>query len=208
MSLDGKIAEYQGDNKSLGGSGDRLVLEEALSRADATLMGCKTLLAHKSTCLIHNKKLIDNRLLNGMTKQPISIVIGKNRNIPRDLKYFDQPIERWLINSEEMIHNKNSYNKFEKIFTFRKNWVNTFNELNRQSKNKIENLVVLGGSKLITSLINENLIDQIQITLCPKIIGGNFSWISKELKINNADNWTLEESKILTDNEIMLLYSR
>ena len=54
-SIDGRIAYPEGGKTQLGQSGDRLVLEEALTWSDGILMGGQTLRDHQSICVIKNK---------------------------------------------------------------------------------------------------------------------------------------------------------
>ena len=210
ISLDGKIALRDGGASHLGNKGDRKVLETALSWADATLMGGETLRQHKNTCLIHDDELIKARIKEGRTTQPISIIISKQKEYPKEFPYFKQPITRWLINSETQtthIYPKNSY---EKVINFQSNWSKTFALLDQKG---IERLLILGGAKLIGSLLAEDQISEIQLTITPKIIGGSYSWVSNDnnhipqnLALKNA--WVLKETKKLSDNEIMLNYMR
>ena len=45
----------------------------------------------------------------------------------------------------------------------------------------INRLALLGGANLINSFIKEDLIDEIKITIAPRIIGGKFTWIPLSL---------------------------
>ena len=72
-------------------------------------------------------------------------------------------------------------------------------------------MALLGGAKLIYSFIKEDLIDEIKITICPKIIGGNLTWIpsnnSNEIyKLTN--NWDIKQIKKLSTNEIFVHYKK
>ena len=77
----------------------------------------------------------------------------------------------------------------------------------------IYKLVVLGGSKVIGSLLKEDLINELQLTISPKLIAGKHSWIPKKYdslpkQFLENDAWELNEAKILTNNELLLRYIR
>ena len=79
------------------------------------------------------------------------------------------------------------------------------------NKEGIRSIALLGGTKLINSFIKENLIDEIKITIVPKIIGGGFTWIqpSKALNIYNfRNNWIIQSIRELNTNEIFIHYAR
>ncbi len=209
ISLDGKIANFKGEKAQLGGPGDRQVLEEALAWSDATLMGGETLRQHKSVCLIHKDNLIQKRLDNNKSTQPISIVISNQEKYSLDYPYFNQPIERWLITSNPNLLNSNKIKGYDKTIRFELNWSKTLLKL---SENRISKLLILGGSQLIGSLILEDKVNELQLTITPKLIGGEITWIP--IKQNMPDimsasnSWILQEHRNLDNNEILLFYCR
>ncbi len=214
ISIDGRLAPPQGGKAELGGCGDRLALEESLAWADATLMGGGTLREHQTTCLIHSPKLIKQRLADKKTKQPIAIVASSPENQKQDWEFFKQPIKRWLINPNS--DTQKSYSKFllpycyNKEFFFRYSWQNTLNEL---WINGINKLVLLGGAKLIASFLKNNLIDEMQLTLVPKMLGGSHLWTSTDITMVNdsmqeVNAWNLKYTKQLGSDEILIHYHR
>ncbi|WP_269622187.1 RibD family protein [Prochlorococcus marinus] len=209
ISLDGRLAEFKGGKSNLGGTGDRKALEKALAWCDATLMGSGTLKAHKNTCLIHNEKLINKRQANGQTKQPLSLIVSRQTSFPNTWEFFQQPIERGLINpnlkSDYFIENDFIHN-----FCMQPTWEETLKEIKKKGYTK---LLLLGGSKLISSLLLEDQIDELQFTLTPKILGGQYTWIPSNIKnlpseITEAKGWTIKEIENLGENEIMVIYLR
>ena len=207
ISLDGRIAKFKGDKTQLGKEGDRKVLEEALSWSDATLMGGETLRQHQSTCLIHNEKLINDRIRQKKTQQPTSIVISNQKGFANNFPFFSQPISRWLITSCESIDNKNIY---DRIIPLKESWSEMLSNL---SNIGISNLLILGGAKLIESLLLEDQINELQLTIVPKLLGGDIIWTPKRINnlpkvLSKSDSWVLKENILLGNNEIMLRYYR
>ena len=199
-SIDGRIAFPDGDATNFGSHEDKKILNECLSNLDATIFGSGTLKAHQSTFLVKENNYIS-------TKQPVSIVAGNINNFSKEWLYFKQPIKRWLINSNNSNKNKNHY-FFEKEFSFLGNWEKTLKLIKKEG---ISNIGLLGGTKLINAFIQENLIDEIKITIVPKIIGGKFSWIPPLSKQNNygrSQNWIIKSVKELNTNEIFIHYTR
>lgn len=75
----------------------------------------------------------------------------------------------------------------------------------------INRLALLGGANLINSFIKEDLIDEIKITIAPRIIGGKFTWIPTEQtnKIFNLKQfWNIKSIQELDRNEIYIHYTR
>tara|TARA_Y100001968_G_scaffold45599_1_gene35634 strand:+ start:11756 stop:12445 length:690 start_codon:yes stop_codon:yes gene_type:complete len=208
VSIDGRITPANGGKANLGNQGDRRVLEESLSWSDGTLIGANTLRIHENICLIHDKNLINKRLSEEKFEQPISILISNKNNYSYDWMYFKQPIHRWLINPLNSIESNKVPKYFERLILFESNWSDILEKIFQSG---IKKLVVLGGAKVVESLLIEKQVDELQITLTPKLLGGSHSWISH--KITNLpmeyteDNcWILNEVKVLEGSEIMLRY--
>ena len=179
-SLDGRIAFPGGGESHLGSDEDKRILNQNLSKVDATIFGLGTLIAHQSTYLIKN--INDNEEVNISESQPISIVASNSKKFNSNWKYFRQPIRRWLISSSKVDNSSNNY--FEKHIFFEDSWLKTLISLKKQGVN---NLALLGGAKLINSFIKEDLITDIKITIIPRIIGGRYTWIPPQ-KTNEIFN--------------------
>ena len=201
-SLDGRIAFPNGGASHLGSNNDKRMLDKNLSNVDATIFGLGTLKAHQSTYLVksHNE--------NGKTKiaknQPISIVASNSKKFSKDWHYFKQPVKRWLISSSK--NNGLGNIDFEKEIFYKNSWRETLLSIKRVGINR---LALLGGAKLINSFIKEDLIDEIKITIAPRIIGGQFTWIPTEQTnkfFNLRQSWHIKSIQELDKNEIYIHY--
>ena len=203
-SLDGRIAFPGGGESHLGSAEDRKMLNQNLSIVDATIFGLGTLKAHESTYLIKDSN--ENNEAKISKSQPISIVASNSKKFNSNWKYFRQPIRRWLISSSKVDNSSN--NDFEKQLFFEDSWSKTLISLKKQG---INDLALLGGSKLINSFIKEDLITDIKITIIPRIIGGKYTWIPPD-QTNEIFNlkrlWEIKSIKNLMNNEIHIHYKK
>ena len=203
-SLDGRIAFPEGGESHLGSEEDKRMLNQNLSMVDATIFGLGTLKAHQSTYLIKNR--CKTNKVNISKSQPISIVASNSKKFNKDWRYFRQPVRRWLISTNKIDNSSN--NNFEKQIFFENSWEKTLILLKKQG---INDLALLGGSKLINSFIKEDLITDIKITIIPRIIGGKYTWIppeeSKEI-FNLKRLWEIKSIKKLMNNEIHIHYKK
>ncbi len=205
VSLDGRIAFPKGGASHIGSDQDKRLLNKSLSSVDATLFGSGTLKTHQSTYLVKKTNFLTKHQ-SISTNQPISIIAGNSKNFSSEWNYFQQPITRWLISSKDNI-DKSSI-KFDRTFLFKNSWKNTLDSI---KKDGISRIALLGGAQLIYSFAKEDLIDQIKITICPKIIGGIFTWIpfKQQAEIYNFENrWEIKKIKVLKTNEIFIHYTK
>ncbi|MBW3041168.1 RibD family protein [Prochlorococcus marinus] len=209
-SIDGRIAYPEGGKTQLGQSGDRLVLEESLAWSDGILMGGQTLRDHQSICVIKNKNLLKQRTLEGKNAQPIALIASNQIDFPATWPFFKQPLQRWLIQKQEKKNESLLHNGFDKKINLKFTWRDSLDVLYQKG---IAKIVLLGGANLISNFLLEDLIDELQITITPNLLGGDYCWVSSELRnlntiMNKKNNWILKESRKLGNNELLIRYFR
>ena len=209
-SIDGRIAYPEGGKTQLGKEGDRLVLEESLAWADGVLIGGQTLRDHQSICLIHHERLIQQRISEGREKQPIALIVSNQASHPSIWPFFQQPVQRWLLQNTDLLNENLVPNGYHQKINLRENWFKSLKILSNKGLSKI---ALLGGASLISSFIVEDLIDELQITITPQILGGRYCWIAYEFtelksSFNQDEKWNLKESREIGNSELLIRYFR
>jgi 5-amino-6-(5-phosphoribosylamino)uracil reductase len=205
VSLDGRLAPAEGGAAQLGGRGDRRMLEEALAWADATLVGAETLRRHRSHCLIHHADLRNRRRVERRSPQPIAIVVSRSAHLPADLPFFRQPLQRWWLGPaaarpDPTIPLPAGFARHLPL----EGWPALGAVLPAHG---IERLAVLGGARLAAALLAEDCIDELQLTLCPRLLGGSHCWVpAGEVPGLPESGWDLLEQRPLGDGELLLRY--
>ncbi|TWB90360.1 5-amino-6-(5-phosphoribosylamino)uracil reductase [Synechococcus sp. Ace-Pa] len=202
VSLDGRLAPPSGGAAQLGGRGDRQVLEEALAWADGCLIGAGTLRQHGDTCLIHRPQLLEARLGSCRSPQPIAVVVSRQGLLDPCLPFFDQPLERWLLQAGPL-RASGVRAGFSRLLRLEA-WPESLEALQRLG---LERLVLLGGAELASALLAEQLVDELQLTVCPVLLGGPHGWVPWAASIP-PQNWDLLEQRPLGEGELLLRYRR
>jgi 5-amino-6-(5-phosphoribosylamino)uracil reductase len=177
MSADGKIADFNRSPARFGSSRDRSHLETLIAEADGVLFGAGTLRAYGTTLLIKSSSLLQKRQCQGKPAQPVHIVCSRSAALAPELKFFQQPVPRWLLTSSESQANWQERPEFAQVLSFyceasgsgKLSWLNTLADLRDLG---IERLAVTGGGELVASLFEANLVDELWLTICPLILGG------------------------------------
>ncbi|HAC62839.1 MAG TPA: riboflavin deaminase [Cyanothece sp. UBA12306] len=213
MTADGKIADFKSNPARFGSQTDQEHLERQISLVDGVLFGSGTVHSYGTTLSITNSQLLADRQQQNKPLQPIHIVVSASGKINPNLRFFSQSIPRWLLTTTQGYHNwKNIDNQgFEKLMIYdnkipqKIDFIQAFEKLKALGINK---LAILGGGKLVASLLENNLIDEFWLTICPLILGGSTS-VTPVQGIGFASN----ESKKLEllnvkqiDQEIFLHY--
>ncbi|WP_254940736.1 dihydrofolate reductase family protein [Cyanobium sp. Morenito 9A2] len=198
VSLDGRLAPPEGGAAQLGGAGDRMALEQALAWADGALIGAQTLRLHGSTCLIRRPELLAERRQAGRSDQPVALVVSRSGTVEPSLAFFAQPLERWLLGPGTA-----PAEGFDRLLVLRP-WQELLEQLANQG---LKRLVLLGGARLASSLLQEGLVDEVQLTFCPQLLGGAHSWLPPGVALPR-DSWELHEHRSLGEGELLLRYRR
>jgi 5-amino-6-(5-phosphoribosylamino)uracil reductase len=171
MSADGKIADAYQSAARFASATDKMRLEKHLSRMDAALFGANTLRAYHTSLAIRHPDFLAYRQQQGLSPQPIQIVCSSSGRLDPTMKFFQQPFLRWLITQSDKVAAWENRGLFERILVCG-DWQSIFRQFTALG---IKKLAILGGGELIASLLTEDLIDEIYLTICPLLLGGNKS---------------------------------
>ncbi len=203
-SLDGRLAPPHGGAAQLGGPGDRRVLEEALAWADAALLGAETLRRHGTTCQIRAVDLLEQRRSQGRADQPVALVLSRSGLLPAGLPFWHQPLERWWLRPADQPPPEPAMaDRFDRLVPF-SDWGVLLVDL---ASVGLKRLVLLGGADLTGQLLATGLVDELQLTLCPMLLGGSHAWCADGVR-PAPDRWQLLEHRPLGGGELLLRYGR
>ena len=204
VSLDGRLAPPDGGAAQLGGPGDRRVLAEARAWADAALVGAETLRRHGSTCLIRQPDLLDQRRRQGRGGQPHALVLSRTGALPAAMSFWKQPLQRWWLRPREAGSSPTAA-PFDRQLPF-----DSLLELRQQLAGLgLSRLVLLGGADLASQWLAAGLVDELQLTLCPLLLGGAHSWCAADPGLGlDRRRWRLLEQRPLEGDELLLRYGR
>ncbi|MGD1863023.1 MAG: RibD family protein [Phormidesmis sp.] len=186
MSADGKIADATRAAARFPSKADKAHLESQVAKADATLFGAGTLRAYGTTLPVSDVALIGERRSRHQPDQPIQIVCSAMCKLDREWPFFQQPVPRWLITTTEGIRSwradANGERPFARVLITERpfNWQAVMQDLHKgnpgfSQTNKcipIRRLLVMGGGELVASLLAQQMLDELYITVCPLLIGG------------------------------------
>jgi 5-amino-6-(5-phosphoribosylamino)uracil reductase len=175
MSADGKIADAERSPARFGSSQDKSHLEAQIAQADAVLFGASTLRAYGTTLRITNPVLLQQRQQHGKPPQPIHIVCSQSAQLDPNIPFFQQAVPRWLLTIAPPDQPWLQASAFDRVFNVAAipdgiDWAAALPELYQMG---IERLVVTGGGELLASLVAIGGIDEIWLTVCPLLLGGN-----------------------------------
>ena len=177
MTADGKISDQHNNPARFSSAEDLAHLERQIATADGVLFGAQTLRAYGTTMRVLQPQLLQERLAKGLEAQPVQIVCSASGKLDTGLKFFSQPVPRWLLttNHGSLAWQAKNTSFFDRILIAENHnnskidWNRAMAELKNLGLNR---LAILGGGNLAASLLAENMIDEFWLTVCPLIFGG------------------------------------
>jgi riboflavin-specific deaminase-like protein len=173
-SADGK-ATAAGRSAPLGGEGDRAAFHLLRTQADAVLAGTHTLRVERYGALVRDEHLAQIRVDEGRPAQPLAVVISRSGQIPFDIPLFADARSRVAVYAPA----RTTVPECEAQVLWHELAVGDGeSELahvlrSLRQDHQVRSLLCEGGPALFNSLLAEDLVDELFLTLAPTIVGGS-----------------------------------
>ena len=174
VSLDGKISTRDGAGPRFASEADGIRLREIRSHADAVLVGAGTIIADNPTFTEHGKYK-ELRLQRGLAPNPIKAVVSGSGSVSETAQMFQPNGAPALVFTTERIP-PNRLTLLQQVAEVHRVGETTVNfhrvvELLGE-RYQVKQLLIEGGGQVNFDLFRAGLINEVYLTLCPKIIGG------------------------------------
>ncbi len=171
MTLDGKIAAYNGHSKWVTGEEARQKVHYLRNETDAILVGIGTVLA--------DDPMLTTRIPEG-GKNPVRIILDSNLRTPIDAKITDcSEAKTWIFTKEGNDQAKTQILLEKGVEVFPtpngKEGLDLSFILQSLYEKGITDVLVEGGSEVNGAFLREGLINKFQLYVAPKILGGRHS---------------------------------
>ncbi len=180
MSLDGKTIAPHQDQKQISSLISQQHLHEMRQTVAAILIG-------SNTARLDNP-LLTVRLCDNVKRQPLRIILASKGNIPLDLSIFSEnlPGKTIIVTTQyvDSVWLKAAKNKNIQVWEIPANQARQVDLkifMERLAQHEITSLLVEGGETVHASFFKENLVDEIQVYLAPKIM----SQFKQKLSLKN-----------------------
>jgi riboflavin-specific deaminase-like protein len=167
-SLDGK-ATLDWRTKGLSTELDRELFHHLRTQADAILVGAGTVRIERYGRMAKSEELRDKREREGLARDPLAVVVSARLDLPADLPLLNEPEQRVVIatGSDAVLPGLG-----EQVDYLRVGDDLPLLMARLREDYGVRSVLCEGGPTLNSHLLAAGLVDELSLTLNPKLIGG------------------------------------
>ena len=171
MTLDGKIATYQGDSRWITNEASRKHVHRLRHQVSGIMVGIGTVLA--------DDPMLTTRLDNIEGKNPIRIVVDTKGKVPLNSKVLQCNDKTKTIIATTELADQKKIEAIEQtgaqiiVTPIKDNKVDLTYLMKALGEIKIDSVLIEGGSTLNYTALQEKMVDKVISFIAPKIIGGS-----------------------------------
>ena len=168
-SLDGK-ATIDWRTKGLSTELDRRLFHTLRTQVDAVLVGAGTVREERYGRLTKNDRLREKRVAEGLAPDPLAVIVSASLNLMADLPILGEPEQRVLIAtaSQEDVPGVGEQVEYLRVGDDLGVLMARLTE-----EHGVRSVLGEGGPTLNSHLLSAGLVDELFLTLSPKLAGGS-----------------------------------
>jgi len=175
ITWDGRISTRNHTPSDFSSKSDKHRLLAIRSEADAVLAGAATIAADNMTMGLPDPKLREARQKRRQAEYPLRVLLSNSGKIDPSLRVFEKDFSPVVIFSTERMPQKTRTalaSKAELRLAEGSSVDLPAMMRTLRSEFEIDSVDCEGGGSVFRSLLAEDLVDEIHLTLCPRVFGG------------------------------------
>jgi riboflavin-specific deaminase-like protein len=169
-SADGRAA-FRGRSRDLSDPGDRQMFHGLREHVDAILVGTGTLRAERYGRLIRDPERRHRRAASGLSPEPLGVVFARTA-VPTDIPLFAEVAARVVVFTGTPLDASSLAAQVEVVLLDAGELTLTTMMRRLRSNYDVRSVLCEGGPTLFGALLQENLVDELFLSLAPKLTGG------------------------------------
>ncbi len=172
-TADGQVT-FEGRSGPIGDDGDRALFHALRERVDAVLAGTGTLRAEHYGRILGRPERRQRRLSAGRSAEPLACVITRTGSLPLEIPLFAEPEAEIVVFSPAPIELAGVAATI-RAERYDDTGERPLAQVMRRLRERygVRTLLCEGGPSLFASLLAEELVDELFLTLAPKLTGGS-----------------------------------
>lgn len=170
-SADGRVA-FQGRSRALSDAADRELFHGLRERVDAILVGTGTLRVERYGRLVRDPERRHRRTASGLAPEPLACIITRSGEVPTDIPLFADRGSRVVVFTPGPIDTAALDAQVDVVRVDPGELTLTTMLRRLRSDFDVRTLLCEGGPTLFGALLQEDLVDELFLSVAPKLVGG------------------------------------
>jgi riboflavin-specific deaminase-like protein len=170
-SADGHAA-FRGRSRWLSDDADRELFHGLRERVDAVMAGTGTLRAERYGRMVRDPERRARRAASGLHPEPLAVVFSRSGDVPTGIPLFSDPGSRVVVFTPAALDTSGLTAGVEVVRLDPGQLTLTTMMRRLRSTYDVRTLLCEGGPTLFGALLQENLVDELFLSLAPKLTGG------------------------------------
>ena len=170
-SADGRAA-FQGRSRDLSDPGDRELFHGLREHVDAVLVGTGTLRAERYGRLVRDPVRRNRRAASGLRPEPLGCTLSRGGDVPTDIPLFSEPAARLVVFTAGHLDTSRLAAQVDVVRLDPGELTLTTMMRRLRSAFDVRSVLCEGGPTLFGALLQEDLVDELFLSLAPKLTGG------------------------------------
>jgi riboflavin-specific deaminase-like protein len=170
-SADGRAA-FQGRSRELSDPADREMFHALREHVDAILVGTGTLRLERYGRLVRDPARRQRRAASGLSPEPLACTFSRTGDVPIDIPLFAEPAVRALVFTPTQLDVSGLAARVDVIRLDPGQLTLTTMMRRLRSDYDVRSVLCEGGPTLFGALLQEDLVDELFLSLAPKLTGG------------------------------------
>ncbi len=170
-SADGHAA-YRGRSRWLSDDADRELFHGLRERVDAVMAGTGTLRSERYGRMVRDSERRRRRAASGLNPEPLAVVMSRSGDVPTDIPLFSDPGSRVVVFTSAELDTSGLAAEVHVVRVDPGELTLTTMMRRLRSAYDVRSLLCEGGPTLFGALLQENLVDELFLSLAPKLTGG------------------------------------
>jgi 5-amino-6-(5-phosphoribosylamino)uracil reductase len=170
-TADGRTA-FRGRSSELSDVGDRAVFHGLRERVDAIFTGTGTMRSERYGRLVRDLERRRRRAAAGLAPDPLACVITRTGDVPTEIPLFDDPHSRIVVFTPTPLDVSAQRAQIDVVVLDPGQLTLTTMTRRLRSDYDVRALLCEGGPTVFGALLQEGLVDELFLTVAPKLAGG------------------------------------
>ena len=161
-----------GRSGALGDDGDRAMFHGLREQVDAVLAGTGTLRTENYGRILGKSERRERRRAAGRSPEPLMCIVSRSGQVPTDIPLFAEPEARVVVYSPRTLETSSlaAHVEVTVLDGDELTFAQAFRRL--RTDHGVRSLLCEGGPTVFGALLTAGLVDELFLTLAPKLVGG------------------------------------